>query len=259
MKLIGFTLKSMSFILSKNSKMQLFYNGLLNENSTEIFFDKEESNHIIKSLRKKIGDTLYITNGKGSLFEATIFSDNVKNCIAQIISCKNYPLQPYYLHIAIAPTKMNDRFEWFLEKATEIGISEITPLITEHSERKTINKERFERIILSAMKQSLQVYKPILNDAISFVNFVKKDIKGIKFIAHCQKEDKRILQKELYKNNVNEILMLIGPEGDFSEKEIQKTLEMGFVPVSFGEHRLRTETAGIVACNAVSDIFLLKK
>ncbi|MDO4881615.1 MAG: RsmE family RNA methyltransferase, partial [Capnocytophaga sp.] len=196
---------------------------------------------------------------KGTLFEAIILSDNIKKCVAQIVNFKEYPPLPYYLHIAIAPTKMNDRFEWFLEKATEIGISEITPLITEHSERKVINKERLERIILSAMKQSLQMHKPILNEAESFVNFIKKEQKNIKFIAHCQKEDRKILQKELYKNNVNEILILIGPEGDFSSQEIQKTLEKGFIPVSFGEHRLRTETAGIVACNAVSDIFLLKK
>jgi 16S rRNA (uracil1498-N3)-methyltransferase len=174
-------------------------------------------------------------------------SDN--KCIVQVLSIKKTPKSKFHLHLAVAPTKMNDRFEWFLEKATEIGIQEITPVFCERSERKVINLERFEKIILSAMKQSNETYLPKLNQAVSFKDFIKQKKEGLQLIAHCEETDKRSL-KEILKPN-EDITMLIGPEGDFSEKEIALALENNFNPVTLGNTRLRTETAAIVACHSV--------
>ena len=151
--------------------------------------------------------------------------------------------------MAVAPTKMNERYEWFLEKATEIGIQEITPIICEHSERKVIKTERFLKIIESAMKQSLHYYLPKLNEPISFKEFAKKEQNGQKFIAHCEETDKKSLKNELKLNT--DCTILIGPEGDFSVKEIQLALDNQYIPVSLGNTRLRTETAAIVACHSV--------
>jgi len=153
------------------------------------------------------------------------------------------------LHLAVAPTKMNERYEWFLEKATEIGIQEITPIICEHSERKVIKTDRFQKILESAMKQSLHYYLPKLNEPIAFKDFIKKEFDGQKFIAHCEETDKKSLKNEL--ENGKDVTILIGPEGDFSVKEIQLAIENSFIPVSLGNTRLRTETAAIVACHSV--------
>ena len=232
--------------------MQLFYNEFIEENSTEINFDKEESKHIVKVLRKHLGDTLFITNGKGWLFEAIIESDNEKKCTAIIRKSTRREKHSYHLHLAVAPTKMNERYEWFLEKATEIGIDQITPIICEHSERISIKIERFERVILSAMKQSLQTYKPHLNQPVTFAQFMKKNWNEQKFIAHCEKTNRTELAYELQKSENNDILILIGPEGDFSPTEINDALAKDFLPISLGNNRLRTETAAIVACNIVS-------
>lgn len=229
--------------------MQLFYNPDIDE-TTEVFsFDKEESRHIIKVLRKKDSDILHVTNGFGLLFETqiTLASDN--KCIVQVLSIKKTDEPKFRLHLAVAPTKMNDRFEWFLEKATEIGIQEITPIICDRSERKVINLERFEKIILSAMKQSNETYLPKLNDAISFKEFIKQKNEGLQLIAHCEETDKKSL-KDILKPNES-VTMLIGPEGDFSEKEIALALENDYQSVTLGNTRLRTETAAIVACHSV--------
>ena len=198
--------------------MQLFYNPDIDESTESFSFDKEESRHIIKVLRKKDSDILHVTNGLGLLFETeiTLASDN--KCIVQVLSIKKSPEPKFHLHLAVAPTKMNDRFEWFLEKATEIGIQEITPIICDRSERKVINLERFEKIILSAMKQSNETYLPKLNEAISFEDFVEQQNKGLQLIAHCEETDKKSL-KDILKPNES-VTMLIGTEGDFSEKEI---------------------------------------
>ncbi len=229
--------------------MQLFYNPSINETATSFVFDKEESKHIIKVLRKKEGDTLFVTNGLGFLFqtEITIASDN--KCTVKIISFEQQEKPKFYLHLAVAPTKMNERYEWFLEKATEIGLQEITPIICEHSERKVIKTDRFQRILESAMKQSLHYYLPKLNEPISFRDFINKENKGQKFIAHCEETDKKSLKNELKTNQ--DITVLIGPEGDFSVKEIQSALEQNYIPVSLGQTRLRTETAAVVACHSV--------
>ena len=230
--------------------MQLFYNPDINENTAQFTFEREESKHIIKVLRKNIGDQLHITNGNGWLFTAAISIPNMNKCTAKIISKTHQPKRDYNLHLAVAPTKMNDRYEWFLEKATEIGINSITPIICDHSERKVIKAERFERILQSAMKQSLSCYLPKLNDAVAFQDFIKQDFKTDLFIAHCEDTNKTSL-KQLLKPNTH-ITILIGPEGDFSIKEIQLALENNFIPVTLGETRLRTETAAIVACHSVA-------
>jgi 16S rRNA (uracil1498-N3)-methyltransferase len=229
--------------------MQLFYNPDIDETTESFSFDKEESRHIIKVLRKKDSDILHVTNGLGLLFETeiTLASDN--KCIVEVLSIKKSPEPKFRLHLAVAPTKMNDRFEWFLEKATEIGIQEITPVFCDRSERKTINKERFEKIILSAMKQSNETYLPKLNDAISFKEFIKQKNKGLQLIAHCEETDKKSL-KEILKPN-EDVIILIGPEGDFSDKEIALAVENNYQPVMLGNTRLRTETAAVVACHSV--------
>ena len=229
--------------------MQLFYNPDIDETTENFSFDKEESRHIIKVLRKKDSDILHVTNGLGLLFETeiTLASDN--KCMVQVLSIKKADEPKFRLHLAVAPTKMNDRFEWFLEKATEIGIQEITPIFCDRSERKVINPERFEKIILSAMKQSNLTFLPKLNEAISFKEFIKQRNEGLQLIAHCEETDKKSL-KEVLKPNQN-VTMLIGPEGDFSEKEIALALENNFQPVALGNTRLRTETAAIVACHSV--------
>lgn len=229
--------------------MQLFYNPKINKTALSFVFDKEESKHIIKVLRKKEGDILYVTNGLGCLFttEITIASDS--KCTVKIDSFKEQEKPKFHLHLAVAPTKMNDRYEWFLEKVTEIGIQEITPIICEHSERKVIKTDRFQKILESAMKQSLHYYLPKLNEPISFKEFIQKEISTQKFIAHCEETDKKSLKNELEIGK--DVTILIGPEGDFSVKEIQLAIENSFIPVSLGNTRLRTETAAVVACHSV--------
>lgn len=229
--------------------MQLFFNPNIDETTESFSFDKEESRHIIKVLRKKDSDILHVTNGFGLLFETqiTLASDN--KCTVEVLSITNAEKPKFHLHLAVAPTKMNDRFEWFLEKATEIGIQEITPIFCDRSERKVINRDRFEKIILSAMKQCNETFLPKLNEAISFKEFIKQKKEGLQLIAHCEETDKKSL-KEVLKPN-EDVTILIGPEGDFSEKEIALALENNYKPVTLGNTRLRTETAAVVACHSV--------
>jgi 16S rRNA (uracil1498-N3)-methyltransferase len=229
--------------------MQLFYNPTINETTESFTFDREESKHIIKVLRKKDGDILFVTNGLGYLFKTEITLASDSKCTVQMVSFEKSTPSNFKLHLAVAPTKMNDRYEWFLEKATEIGIQEITPIICDRSERKVINTDRFEKIILSAMKQSNELYLPKLNPAISFKEFIKQQNEGLQLIAHCEETDKKTL-KSVVQPNTN-ITVLIGPEGDFSEKEIALALEQKYIPVSLGNTRLRTETAAVVACHSV--------
>ncbi|TCK69158.1 16S rRNA (uracil1498-N3)-methyltransferase [Winogradskyella wandonensis] len=230
--------------------MQLFYNPDVLERADSISFDKDESRHIVKVLRKSVGDTLYITNGKGCLFTCELITVEQKHCTAKIINKTEKPKPNYSLHLAVAPTKMNDRFEWFLEKATEIGIDTITPLLCDHSERKVIKAERFEKIIQSAMKQSLQFYLPELKPLTPFNAFIKEDFTGQKFIAHCEETDRKSLKSQIKPNQ--SITILIGPEGDFSVKEIETALQHQFIPITLGQTRLRTETAAVVACHTAA-------
>tara|TARA_R110002126_G_scaffold46825_5_gene131482 strand:- start:427 stop:1134 length:708 start_codon:yes stop_codon:yes gene_type:complete len=230
--------------------MQLFFNPNITEATETFFFDKEESKHIIKVLRKKDSDILYVTNGEGLLFETeiTLASDN--KCTVKIISVEKKAPAKYRLHLAVAPTKMNDRYEWFLEKATEIGVHEITPIVCDRSERKVINKDRFDKIVLSAMKQSNECYLPKLNEAVTLKEFLQNNSDGMHLIAHCEETDKKSLKSILQKNQNTTIL--IGPEGDFSEKEIAMALDKNYIPVTLGNTRLRTETAAIVASHSVA-------
>lgn len=230
--------------------MQLFYSPDIPEDSNTFSFSREESKHIVKVLRKSVGDTLYITNGNGILLTAEIEFISNNKCNAKIVSKEKQEKRNYNIHLAVAPTKMNDRYEWFLEKATEIGIDTVTPTICDHSERKVIKKERFERILQSAMKQSLNCYLPKLNDAISFKDFINQKIEGQLFIAHCEDTDRKSLKNELKAKT--DVTILIGPEGDFSVKEIEMALKHNFIPVTLGTTRLRTETAAIVACHSVA-------
>jgi len=232
--------------------MELFYaqNILLEDDI--LTFSPEESRHLIKVLRKKFGDLIRVTNGKGLEWIGEIIDINTKKVIgkkSQFILHKNN-MAP--LHIAIAPTKNNDRFEWFLEKATEIGVSEITPIICNHSERKAIKPNRLNKILINGIKQSAQFFLPILNPIISFEAFIKKDLPKIKLMAHCQKGNKLLLQQ--VRNLDNEVLIMIGPEGDFSRIEIENAQNQYFTEVSLGSQRLRTETAGLVACSKVATL-----
>ncbi len=230
--------------------MQLFYNPNISKEQPQITFDKNESRHIVKVLRKKEGDTVFITDGKGMLFHCEILLANDKKCLVEIKKvAEKVPLRDYYLHLAIAPTKLNDRFEWFLEKATEIGIDEITPVICENSERKVLKLERMEKIIHSASKQSLNFHFPVLNPAISFKEFMQQPLKGQGFIAHCEDTEKQAVSSVWKPQQYT--TFLIGPEGDFSPNEIEKSVSKGFQPVSLGNSRLRTETAGIVAVHTI--------
>jgi 16S rRNA (uracil1498-N3)-methyltransferase len=229
--------------------MQLFY--VPNISGAEVILDETESKHAIRVLRLQKGSIVHIVDGKGGFFEAEISDPNPKKCrIAIVKSTSEFGKKDFHLHIAIAPTKNIDRFEWFLEKATEIGIDEITPLLTSHSERKIINSERLEKILVSAMKQSLKAYLPKLNSLTTFNELINSNKIENKYIAYCD-DIQKIHLKDLVTKGKNS-LILIGPEGDFSPDEIQIALENNFEIVSLGTARLRTETAGIVACHIVN-------
>ena len=230
--------------------MQLFYNPNLDGSFMQFSFTSDESKHIIKVLRKKEGDILSITNGKGRIYKAKIIDANFKKCRVEIASSEKRHPPMHSLHLVVAPTKMNERFEWFLEKATEIGVNEITPIICERSERKIIKLERMQKVIQSAMKQSLQAYLPKLNAAISYSEYLKTDKNGLLFIAHCDEGEKMELKRRVAPDK--DVTILIGPEGDFTPDEISQAYKSGFLPVSLGKNRLRTETAAIFACTTVA-------
>ena len=233
----------------KKQNMHLFYTPDINGETYVL--NEEESRHCIKVLRLSLGDIVYLTDGRGNMHKAKLSGENPKRCEISIIETqKQFEQRDYYLHIAIAPTKNIDRLEWFLEKATEIGIDEITPLSCERSERTIIKTERLNKIIVSAVKQSLKAYHPVLNNLTKFNDFIKQPFNGRKLIAHCEIMEKNLLQHELKaKENV---LILIGPEGDFSLREIGISQSHNFTPISLGKSRLRTETAALVACSGVN-------
>jgi len=219
--------------------------------------DEDESRHCIKVLRLSKGDFINLIDGKGGFYEAKIIEPNQKKCIVEVITAyQNYGKRNFFLHIAIAPTKSMDRFEWFLEKATEIGVDEITPLLCDHSERTIIREDRLRKIIVSSMKQACQAYEPRLNPIRRFADFINKPGKGQKFIAHCLDSKKEIFGKSISPRK--DLTILIGPEGDFSEEEIKLAKKSGFREVSLGTSRLRTETAGVVACHTCHLINCIK-
>lgn len=229
--------------------MHIFYSPDITKTTHSL--SNEESKHCIKVLRLKIGDKVQVVNGKGSICLCEIIDENHKNCLVKIVEkISKDKRKNYSLHIAIAPTKSNDRFETFLEKATEIGIDEISPFIGRFSERKKINSNRFEKVIISAVKQSVNPFKPKMNSLNTFHNLINTKFNGEKYIAHCYESSKKKHLKNTYKKGEN-VMILIGPEGDFSEEEIKLAVAKGFTEISISDSRLRTETAGIVACHII--------
>ncbi len=231
--------------------MHLFYTPEIS--STEYTLTEEESKHCIRVLRLKAGDPVYLIDGVGGFYYAKITEDHPKRCTVSVYqTIKEYGKRNYHLTIAIAPTKSIDRFEWFLEKATEIGIDRIVPFVSKQSERKVVKPDRLNKIINAAMKQSKQAYLPKFEELCSFDELLSLDLPPKKFIAHCFDDEKYYLTNEVQKHE--NVCVLIGPEGDFTKQEVEKAIEKGFKPVSLGNSRLRTETAGIVATHTVAMI-----
>ena len=225
--------------------MHIFYTPDINSNT--YILSEEESKHCIKVLRLDAGSLLYLVDGKGGFYEALVEDPHPKRTKLNIISkVENFGKRNHYLHIAIAPTKNIERVEWFLEKATEIGIDEITPIICDRSERKEIKTERLNKVITSAVKQSIKAYHPILNEAIRFSELITKNANTQKFIAHCMDGGKITIKEQLIPNS--NYLIVIGPEGDFTLEELELAVNNNFIPVSLGDSRLRTETAALEAC-----------
>ena len=214
---------------------------------------EQESQHAAKVLRMKEGDTLTVTNGKGVFFETTLLQTHPKHCTVNIDRRRQQPKTwNFFLHIAFAPTKQTDRTEWFIEKAVETGIDRFTPLLCRFSERKELKTDRLEKIAVAAMKQSQQAILPTVDTMTPFERFIRQPFDGQKFIAHCHPTGKKPLT-QLYGKGQN-ALILIGPEGDFSQAEISMAVENGFVPISLSQNRLRTETACLTACHTVHTI-----
>lgn len=231
--------------------MHLFYTPDIAPSHPQYFLNEEESKHAVRVLRLEIGSEVQLIDGKGGLYTAQIKDAHPKRTILQITNVvTGYGKRNHYLHIAIAPTKNLDRLEWFLEKATEIGIDEISLIICQRSERKEAKTERLNKIITAAIKQSLKAYHPILNEPVALNKFLSQPFDGQKFIAHCEDSGKTSLSAEL--NTQSKYLILIGPEGDFSPAEIDSALHNGYKAITLGESRLRTETAALEACFEVN-------
>jgi 16S rRNA (uracil1498-N3)-methyltransferase len=227
--------------------MNLFYLPNLQYDDATAPFTEEESVHGVRVLRLKVGDEVLITNGKGWMFTAVISEAHPKHTQAQIISKQHLPrVAGFHLHVAVAPTKNIARYEWFLEKACEIGVDEITPLVCEHSERQKLNMERLNRVLVAAIKQSQTAVLPLLHPPCDLQKFALQCDTQQKFVGWCGEHTAGELFDLAMRGN--SVTVLIGPEGDFSEKEINLLKDNGFQPVSMGRQRLRTETAGMVAC-----------
>ena len=230
--------------------MNLFYPTNIQGNIA--IFDEEEARHL-SVLRKKVGDALTFTDGKGTLYHGIISALDKRNCTLSIENQEiEYKKSSYYLHIAIAPTKNIDRLEWFLEKATELGVSEITPILCQNSERDKIRLDRLEGVVLSAMKQSLQCYLPKLNPLTKFSDFIKTSTQtdAQRLIAYCNDEQLSHLSEAI--SPQGNYIIAIGPEGDFSEKEVLLAKSVDFQGISLGKNRLRTETAGVFAVSILA-------
>ena len=217
--------------------------------------NEEESKHCVRVLRLREGDTLHLTDGRGSLYLCRIVEAHQHHCTVEVVQTQSeYGRLGYSLTMAVAPTKNIDRYEWFLEKATEVGVSQIIPIECDHSERRTIKHDRAMRVVTSAVKQSIKAYHPTLNDLTSVRDVITMPFDGQKFIAHCDSTfEKRDYLPSIIKKTEN-VLILIGPEGDFSPEEINFALENGFQSISLGEQRLRTETAAVAATVMVATI-----
>ncbi len=229
--------------------MHLFYTP--NVTGSNYVLNPEESKHCVRVLRLKEGDGISLIDGRGGFYSGVISRAEAKGCEVKITAkTEEYGKRPFRLHVAVAPTKNIDRTEWMLEKCTEIGTDEFTMIESAHSERRVVKEERLEKVIVSAVKQSLKAYVPRLNPVTDFKHFIRTQKEGQKFIAHCNPGDKKHLG-DVYVPG-SDAVILIGPEGDFSEEEVQWALDAGFIPVTLGESRLRTETAGVVACHSIN-------
>lgn len=236
--------------LAEKITVQLFYSEEISDKQLRL--SAEEATHATKVLRLKEGSEICVTNGKGSLYYGTLSSFDKNGADVWVHKTEDVQLLFRHLHIAIAPTKNTDRIEWFLEKATEFGVGQITPVICDRSERRELRTDRLKKILATAMKQSLRPWLPVLHEAVPFKKFVKETSVTQRFIAHCEKTEKKELYHQL--DVEQESVVLIGPEGDFSPAEIELARSSGFQAVSLGESRLRTETAGI----AVAHLFAIK-
>lgn len=210
--------------------------------------NEEESAHAVRVLRLRIGDPMLLTDGEGTFYEAVVHEADKHGCVARVTARKNKEARPFRIHIAVAPTKNSDRLEWFAEKATELGIDEITPLICQHSERKVQKTDRLKKTVLAAMKQSMRCHLPIVNEPIDFTAFIKQENSANRYIAGQGATDEllRVAAKTA------DVCIVIGPEGDFSEHELQSAVRAGFQPVGLGPARLRTETAALAACHIIN-------
>ena len=231
--------------------MPLFYTPNIDGTiGSEYLLNEEESNHCVRVLRLRAGDAVHLTDGRGMLLRASVALAEPKGSLLQIEErFDRWEERPYYLHLAVAPTKNPDRYEWMVEKATEVGVDEITPLICARSERKVFKTDRLERIAVSAMKQSLKAYLPVIHPATPFDELINRPFEGTKMIAHCGAGERMALDEVLALTEqygcVRRFLILIGPEGDFCPNEVEQA--KGFIPIHLGTSRLRTETAGVAA------------
>lgn len=236
--------------------MELFYSQ--NIEGCICRLDQEESQHCIKVLRHRSGDEICVIDGCGTLYRCRITTDSPKGVEAAVLSSEGeWGTHPYKLHMAVCPTKNNDRYEWFAEKACEIGFDELSPVIGEHSERKVLKTPRVEKILVSAAKQSLKAAVPAVNEPVSVKEFIEaapQDDNILKLIAYCFEDERiprRSIREVLESCGSSEIMILIGPEGDFSRSEAELALAHGFIPIHLGASRLRTETAALTAVSAV--------
>ena len=233
--------------------MELFYSRDIAGGICRL--DQDESGHCIKVLRHRSGDEINVIDGCGALHRCRITSDSHKGVEAIVLeSTDGWGSHPYRLHMAVCPTKNNDRYEWFVEKACEIGVDEISPVIGEHSERKIFKTARAEKILVSAAKQSLKASVPVVNEPVSVKDFIRSSSEGLRMIAYCFEDEnipRRSIKEVLEGYDGSDITVMIGPEGDFSREEAELALASGFVPVHLGASRLRTETAALTAVAAV--------
>ena len=235
--------------------MELFYSQDIEGGIVRL--NQDESGHCIKVLRHKCGDEISVIDGCGTLYKCRITSDSHKGVEAIVLeSQSDWGGHPYNLHLAVCPTKNNDRYEWFAEKACEIGFDTLSPIIGDHSERRILKTPRVEKILVSAAKQSLKAAVPVMNEPVSVKEFIKSEAEsqGLKMIAYCFEDERvprRSIREALEGYDGDQITVMIGPEGDFSKEEAEMALAAGFIPVHLGQSRLRTETAALTAAAAV--------
>lgn len=234
--------------------MELFYSQDIEGGICRL--DHDESGHCIKVLRHRSGDEISVIDGRGTLYRCRITTDSHKGVEAMVLdSTPDWGTHPYHLHLAVCPTKNNDRYEWFAEKACELGFDELSPVIGDHSERKILKTSRVEKILISAAKQSLKAAIPAVNEPVSVKEFIRAadSNETLRLIAYCFEDEnipRRSIKEVLDDFNGDKIVVMIGPEGDFSKEEAEMALAAGFIPVHLGASRLRTETAALAAAAA---------